>query len=112
MSKPIITVDGVIRGIRPLRHKETHPTKANQLFAHEVSVLTDADGILGETLKILVFRGTHGLVHELVPGARIKWITEIDANQYGLSAVYKTEYGLDLEVREHQAEYLEAADAA
>lgn len=91
----IVTVSGQVRTSKRLTSSKSaaalaagHPVE----FGTEYSVMTEASGILGETLSVLVFDARDG---EAVPapshGEHIAWIVEVDSNRFGLGATFKRE---------------------
>lgn len=73
---------GQIRGIRPLRRKNS-----NETFGREISVLTEIAGHLGETQRVTIFNSSDDL-GELTPGQSVALVVQIKAGQYGVEATY------------------------
>lgn len=83
----VVTVHGVVRQFAPKRSRKT-----GEIFGTEVAILTDAAGVMGETLRVLVFTARDGEPSPLITeGLTVTWAVEIENSSYGLNATFKAD---------------------
>lgn len=87
-------MSGIVRLTGPVRSTKPLFKRADGVqFGTEYGVLSECGGVLGETIKVVVFDARPG--ETPTPTAQlaepIDWIVEVDAGQYGLSATFKAD---------------------
>lgn len=83
----IATLHGLVRQASP-----KFVRASGEQFGTEYAILSDADGVLGETVKVLMFNAREGDPANPVvaEGSTVDWIVEFEANdRFGLQAQFK-----------------------
>lgn len=80
----VFGLKGKVRGVRELRKKSN-----NEVFAREVSVLTELGSIKGDTVRVTVFVGSHPEIHILREEDPVDWAVSVEKSEYGLNVVFR-----------------------
>lgn len=84
----IATIRGQVRGVRDLTRKAEGGGRGDR-FARNVSVLTEQDDILGETVGVVAWDNDFGS-ETFAPGDVVELVVDVQSDkQYGLQAVLK-----------------------
>lgn len=78
----VVLATGTVRSVRALSAKQS-----GEVFAQEVSLLTNVGDVLGESLKVMLWDRDRA-VWSPKPGDDVSVVVEIDAGRYGLSATF------------------------
>ena len=79
----ISIIQGPIRASREMTKKNSA-----EVFGRIVSVLTETDGVLGETVGVMLWDRDAGHV-SVQPGEQVEWVVETRVGQYGLDVSFK-----------------------
>lgn len=79
----VVLATGTVRSSRPLSKRDS-----GEVFAQEVSLLTNVGDVLGETLKVMIWDRDRD-AWSPKPGEAVSVVVEIDAGRFGLSATFQ-----------------------
>lgn len=84
----IVVVHGQVRDVRDLHRRNEPGTPPGECFARSVKVLTEAEGVLGDTVQVMVWNSDRLTV---ATGEVVDWVVEVSVGKYGLDATFKAQ---------------------
>lgn len=88
LMSAVVVAKGQIRTIREMRKRAVPGAGPGAVWGLGVTILTEVEGFLGETLSVTVFIGDYDKARAEV-GAEVCWIVEVSVNNFGLNAVFR-----------------------
>lgn len=85
----VVKIEGTVRTIKPVTK-----TSTGEYFGDAVSILTESQGILGETMEVVVFKPRAGENPVSYPvGDHVAWVVSVEAGRFGLRGTFKAVVG-------------------